>query len=93
MAGRAALAANVSGNNAARLRTIQPAPKAAQNLIPAAGGAGPVSKRVERFGSHMLSAVVARVMRSAQSHVPVISLISSSANPVQIIDCPWPDCG
>jgi hypothetical protein len=33
------------------------------NLIPAAGGAEPVSKRVERFGSQLLSAVVARVIR------------------------------
>jgi hypothetical protein len=35
------------------------------NLIPAAGGAEPVSKRVERFSSHLLSVVVARVIRSA----------------------------
>ena len=46
---RGGMALNVSGNNAARLRTIQQSPEAAVNPIIAAGGAEPVSKRVERF--------------------------------------------
>ncbi len=48
-AGARGMPHNVSGNNAARLRTIQQSPEAAVNPILAAGGAEPVSKRVERF--------------------------------------------